>query len=77
MARQETTIREAMLDGGRGIGIVGKGDAVLPLPGACRTGNEFKGLHTFGPLARVIEIVQSGGEFDHGIALGKGIYGLG
>jgi hypothetical protein len=61
MARQETTIREAMLDGGGGIGIVREGDAVLSLPGAGSTGNEFKGLHAVGPLPGVIKIVQACG----------------
>jgi hypothetical protein len=55
MARQETTVREPMLDGGRGIGIVGEGDAVLSLPGTGSTGNEFEGLDTFGPLAGIVE----------------------
>ena len=55
MARQETTIREPMLDGGGGIGIVGEGDAVLSLPGTGGTGNEFESLHAFGPLAGVVE----------------------
>jgi hypothetical protein len=55
MTRQKASVRKPMLDGGGGIGIVGEGDAVLPLPGTGGTGNEFEGLHTFGPLTGVVE----------------------
>ncbi len=69
MTRQKSTVREPMLDGGRGIGIVGEGYAVLPLPGAGSTGNEFEGFHAFDHLAGVVEVVQARGEFDHSVGL--------
>jgi hypothetical protein len=61
MTGEQSTVREAMLDGGGGIGIVREGDAVLSLPGAGSTGNQFESLHAVGPLPGVIKIVQACG----------------
>ena len=58
------------MDGGRGIGIVCEGDAVLALPGMGSTGNEFESLDALGPLAGIVEVVQARGELNHGVGLG-------